>query len=177
MSKILLRTILIVVIASVGYGIYYAWNAFPIISSYSAKTMCSCVMLNGRQPADITNHELSTFPLSLVSVSASFNDSSATASVVGFAKRKAIYRKGLGCTLINEITEEELRAQQFTLATPPVVHTDTIPWPMGDRVPEYGPSEVDMEKINATVEAAFEFPEERRTRAILILHDGQIIAE
>jgi hypothetical protein len=118
MSKIILRTIVIVLVAAFGYGMYYAWNAFPIISSYSAKTMCSCVMLNGRQPDDITSNELSTFPLSLVSVSASFTDSSATGSVFGFANRKAIYRKGLGCTLINEITEEELRAQQFSLATP-----------------------------------------------------------
>lgn len=177
MRKIILRTILIVLVAALAYGIYYAWNAFPIISSYSAKTMCSCVMLNGRQPDDISNHELSTFPLSLVSVSASYTDSSATGSVFGFAKRKAIYRKGLGCTLVNEITEEELRAQKFTLATPPVVHTDTIPWPMGDLLPEYSPSEVDIEKINAAVEAAFEFPDERRTRAILIVHDGLIIAE
>jgi CubicO group peptidase (beta-lactamase class C family) len=177
MSKIILRTIFIVLIASLGYGIYYAWNAFPIISSYSAKTMCSCVMLNGRQPDDITKNELSTFPLSLVSVSSSYTDSSATGSVFGFAKRKAIYRKGLGCTLINEITEEELRAQQFSLATPPAIHTDTIPWPMGDLIPEYSPSAIDIEKINATVEAAFEFPGERRTRAILIIHDGQIIAE
>lgn len=59
------------------------------------------------------------------------NDSSVTASVWGMAKQKAIYRKNIGCTLINDITEEKLRSQVFLIPSTPPLNTDTILFPYG----------------------------------------------
>ncbi|HEY3429416.1 MAG TPA: serine hydrolase, partial [Cyclobacteriaceae bacterium] len=107
-------------------------------------------------------------------------DSSATGSVFGFAKRKAIYRKGLGCTLLSEIEEQELRSQKFILAKPPQINQDTVHWPSGNLVRDTLISGIDYDKINQVVNDAFTEPGEeknRRTRAILVVYDGQIIAE
>ncbi len=163
-----------------GYGLHYAWQAFPIISAYGAKTLCSCTMLAGRSEADVIANELGSGLLKLGSYRADFSDSSAYGSVFGLAKRKAIYRKGLGCTLVNEITEKELRAQQLHVAAKAPVQTDTILWPAGNRLSELDLSMYNLELLNAVADSLFYEPGKekiRRTRAFLIVHNGNIILE
>jgi len=138
------------------------------------------VVLGGRQSEDVISNELGSSTLSLGTFAFDFKDSSATGSVFGFAKRKAIYRKGLGCTLLNEISENELRDQKFNIAEPPSINQDTINWPMGNLIMDTFLTGIDYEKINKNVEDAFaESGEEktRRTRAIIVVYDGQIIVE
>ena len=54
---------------------------------------------------------------------------------------------------------------------------ETLPWPMGDRMPEEPlPSEIDAQKLQQAVDAAFE-PEEGLTAAFVITHRGRLIAE
>lgn len=181
MRKLILRSLLIIFLAALSYGIYYAWLAFPIISGYGAKNLCSCTMLAGRKAEDVIREELGSGLQSLGTFSVNYADSSATASVFGLAKRKAIYRKGLGCTLVNEITEEELRKQRWNVAAPPRVNQDTIPWPTGNKMPDsvnlFG---YNLDLLNKTINDAFEESGEeknRRTRAVVVIHDGNLIAE
>jgi CubicO group peptidase (beta-lactamase class C family) len=177
-KKILVRTILVVLLATLAYGIYYAWNAFPILTGYGAKNLCSCTMVAGRPYEDVIANELGSGLLTLGTYSVSFEDSSATATVLGLAKKKAIYRKGLGCTLVNEITEEELRKQAWKVPSPPAVDQDTIAWPSGNLISDSLPLDAyNLELLNTTVASAFEFPDSRKTRAVLVIHDGNIIAE
>ncbi|QOI98677.1 MAG: serine hydrolase [Flammeovirgaceae bacterium] len=181
MRKLILRFLLITIIAALTYGIYYAWLAFPIITGYGAKILCSCTMLVGRSETDVISNELGSGLLTLGSYKANYSDSSATATVFGLAKRKAIYRKGLGCTLVNEISEDELRKQSWQVAIPPRTNQDTIPWPAGNLLPDYlDLTAYDINKIQKAINEAFEEPGEeknRRTRAIVVVHDGKIIAE
>lgn len=166
--------------AAVAFGLWYAWQALPIISGYGAKDICSCVMIAGRNPQDVISNEVGKFPLSLGSFSVDFTDSSATGSIFGIAKKKAIYRKGLGCTLLSEMNEEELRGQYFNLPTHTTANTDTIPWPSGDLVKDTVLSSVDYSKLNLAVDSAFADHGEkklRRTRAILVVYDGYLILE
>lgn len=98
-----------------GGAIYYCWLAFPIISGGSAKIACSCSFIQGRKKESIEKEELGALPLSLGSIRVDNRDSSVTATVFGLARKKAIFRKGLGCTLVNEIPEKNLRAQSFII--------------------------------------------------------------
>jgi CubicO group peptidase (beta-lactamase class C family) len=137
-------------------------------------------MLAERDAIDVVEKELGQFPLSLGTYEVSFRDSSASGSFLGLANKKAIYRKGLGCTLVNEMSEAELRQQKVVLAQRPHVDTDTIPWPMGDKLPDSLPVNFNIEKMKAVVEEAFMEPgpdKLRRTRAILVVYDGQIVVE
>lgn len=178
-KKIIGLSLLIVLVGGLGYGIYYASQAFPIITGYGAKNLCSCAYLSGRSEQSVLDNELSAFPLSIGTFELHPEDSSATATVFGFARHKAIYRKGLGCTLINEMSEEELRGQKFNLPAA-LPNQDSIAWPMGNLVPDTVIAGIDYALLNKTVEDAFAEPGEtknRRTRAIIVIYDGQIVAE
>jgi CubicO group peptidase (beta-lactamase class C family) len=53
----------------------------------------------------------------------------------------------------------------------------TLPWPMGDRLPEGPlPPEIDRAKVDAAVAAAFT-PDEALTAAFVVVHKGRLIAE
>ncbi len=180
MKKVILRTFLVLILAGLAYGFYYAWQAVPIISGYSAKAMCSCAMVAGRNPDDIKKEELSFFPMSLSEAEVNFQDSSATSSVFGMATRKAIYRKGLGCTLVVEMDESDLRNQKANLATVPAIKQDSTAWPTGNLNSDSAFANLDMTKINAALDEAFSEPGDkktRRTRAMLIVYNGKIVAE
>ena len=172
------RILLLLVVALVGYAVYYLSQALPIIAGYGAKNLCSCVFLAGRNPEQVIQQELGASLINLGTYQAHYEDSSATGSVFGLSERKAIYREGLGCTLVSEISEEELRKQQIAVANKPSVNQDTIVWPNGNKV-------IDSlfnknEKVNAVVEAAFtELDIERpvNTRAVLVIHRGNLVAE
>lgn len=176
--KLIKRLLLVVLLAVLGYATYYLSQALPIISGYGAKNLCSCVFVAGRDPQQVIAQELGGALINLGTFEAHVEDSSATGSVFGLSKRKAIYRKGLGCTLISEISEEELRKQTIPVIAKPVVNQNTIAWPNGNRVID---SLVGRNvSLNKVVDAAFAEPDTANpvnTRAVVILHNGNIIAE
>jgi len=109
-------------------------ESLPIISGYGAKVLCSGVFVAGRDPGQVIKNDLSGFPINLGTYTVDRADSSVTGNVWGFAARKAIYRYGLGATLVSGMTEQELREQRMEPAAAPEVDADTMDWPSGDRV-------------------------------------------
>ncbi|MEO6330430.1 MAG: serine hydrolase, partial [Ginsengibacter sp.] len=175
-----LHLLLAVIFIALAFVIHYAWISFPIISGFNAKQMCTCIFVSGRDKKDLDTSEFSAAPLSLAKNEVNFIDSSVTSSVLGMAKRKAIFRKGIGCTLINEISEKELRAQVFHIASPPLLNTDSIPWPSGDKIPGTISPAINMDKLKVSVDEAFTEPypgKKQRTRAVVVVYDGQVVAE
>ena len=176
--KNLKRLLLLLLVAVIGYATYYLSQALPIIAGYGAKNLCSCVFVAGRDPQQVIQQELGTSLINLGSPQVHFEDSSATSSVFGLSTRKAIYRKGLGCTLVSEISEDELRKQPIHLASRPHLNQDSIAWPNGNRIPDSLFNRI--EKVNTVVESVFVEPDKENplnTRAVVIIHKGQIIAE
>lgn len=162
------------------FTIYYISQALPILSGYGAKNLCSCVYVGNRPAANVIANELASFPLSLGEFKIDPSDSSAYGSVFGLSVRKAIFRKGLGCTLISQIDEAELRNQKIRLAEKPVINQDTIAWPAGNLLNDSIPLNVDQAELQKIVDKAFEEPSDkpaRRTRAILVIYKDQLIAE
>ena len=179
-KRFIKRLVLLVLLVGLGYGINYCCLSFPIISGYGAKNLCSAVFISNRTPEQVIKQELGKFPLSLGTYKINYEDSSVTGSVFGFAKCKAIYRKGLGATLVAELSEEEIRKQHFLLATPPAINQDTIAWPMGNKTNDVLPDEVDQPALIAAVKSAFEEPDStkpKRTRVVVVLYDGNIVYE
>lgn len=161
-------------------GVWYAWQAFPIISGYGAKNLASAVYLQHRKPANVIKEDLGDFPLSLGTYTVNKKDSSVTASVWGFAKRKAIYRKGLGCTLINDFSEAQIRAQHFERTSMPQVNIDSIPWPYGDLITDTFPSSINKTLLDQAINNVMHTTLNGKpsyTRALLVVYDGKIIGE
>ena len=180
MKKKFLRVLLIVIIIVLAWVIHYAWISFPIISGYNAKQMCTCVFVSERDQKDIETNELADFPLNIATNKVNYQDSSVTSTVWGFATKTAIYRKGMGCTLINDITEQQLHSQSFQIPVSTLQNTDTIAWPYGDKIADSFPTAINKIKLNAAVDNAFTEPypgKKQRTRAVIILYNGQLIAE
>ena len=177
-KQIFKKAVLLLIIAALAYGVYYCWVSFPIISGYGAKISCSCVFIQGRSQESIEKEELGDMPVSLGSININHNDSSVTATVFGLAKRKAIFRNGLGCTLVNEISESDLRAQNFH--TPQHYIEDSARWPLGDNLATRLLTKAKRAEIDSAISFAFQQPfadKEVHTRAVLIIQNQSIVAE
>src|SRR5690348_13619860 len=111
--------------------IYIAVLFPPVMGGMAAKTVCSCMFVSGRTQQSVVEKELQVFP-GLDKFDIQVNpDSSVTASLLWHSS-KAIFRKGLGCTLLAEKDEAEVRQQKFVLPNPPSINQDSIQWPMGN---------------------------------------------
>jgi len=180
--KRLLRNILLtLLLITILVFIWLSSTVFRDVSGYGSKNLCSAVYLQHRDPKDVIREDLADFPVSLGKFTVNEKDSSATGSVWGVAKSKTIYRKGCGCTLINDFSEDEIRRQKFSFPARPAVSSDTVDWPYGERVVNSFPLNVNKEYLQTAINNVFKATsvngEPAFTRAVLILYDGNIIAE
>lgn len=179
--KIFKRSLFIILLIVLTYAGRLVWQAMNIISAYGAKDLCSCVYVSGRDPKDVIKNELNFWPTFYGSFKINYEDSSATGKVLGVATQKAIYRKGLGCTFVVG-SEEDVRHQPVNLYQHPKINSDTIPWPMGDKISGAVSEKINKEKLQAAIDHAFmetDTAHEKlmRTRAVVVVYDGQLVGE
>ncbi len=180
MPKKILRFILLLLAGALAYGIYYCWTSFPILTGYSAKLMCSGLFVSQRTEDDISSKDLSEKLMQLATCKVDYTDSSVTASVWGMAKQKAIYRKGLGATLVSEYSEAEIRNQTFTIPVSSPINTDTIPWPLGNLVSDSVVAGVNYDVVGNICMGVMQETWENtpsNTYALMVVYKNQIIAE
>jgi CubicO group peptidase (beta-lactamase class C family) len=168
----------ILIVACVGL-VFFLWKALPIISGFGAKALCSDIFLSGRPAADVIAQDLQSFPLGVASYSVDMQDSSVVASVFGLARKKAIFRSGLGATLISGMSEADLRAQRMVLAERSPINQDSLAWPDGDRVVDSLPAGLDKRLLDSVVADLFYqgAMHHQPTRALVVLYNGQLVAE
>src|SRR4030042_7048718 len=179
MKKVLSSLFYLLLIAIIIGVVIYAWPRLPIITAFAAKDMCSCVFIAERDPGSVEKQDLSFFPISLAKTKVNYDDKSVTASLFGLVKRKAVYREGLGCTVIVDFPEEEIR-QQSLPAIPPTLYTPDTPWPFGDRLPDSLPAGVDYGKLAESVDSAFDDPGVEpvlKTQSVVVVYDNTLVAE
>lgn len=177
MKKVIKRVAVLVLLVVVGYAISYAWRAFPIISGYGAKNLCSCAFVANRSVESVLEKELGTFPLSLGTFYIDKSENAAYGEVFGLATKKAIYREGLGCTLISELSENEVSSQAPQL--PSIAQpSDTVDWPYGTHlIPKDG---IKLDRLEQAVNKAFEEENPERlknTRGIVVVQNGKLLFE
>ncbi len=167
-KKIIYGLLLIVVLGIVYAGNFAIQYAY-IGSSYNAKTVCSCMFVSGRELDNIKVEDLYAVPFSNITVDK--EKQMVTANIYGFAETKAIYRKGLGCTLVNELSEEDIRKQSN------VPSADTLTEKLSL---SSSPAEINKTELDKIINKAFEEKDPKhiiRSRAIVVLYDGKLIAE
>lgn len=165
-TLIILMAAGVVLIYALSFGLKYAY----IGSSYDAKTVCSCMFISHRALENIKKEDLYAIPFAHIAVDQ--DHKSVTADIYGMAKTKAIFRPGLGCTLVNELSEDEIRQQPAFINSDSV--TDSI-----EKAPSLTPF-VDSAQLYHIIENAFletDTTKIKRTRAVVILHQGKLIAE
>jgi len=179
--KRLVRILSLILVSIIITALTFALiTAPPIMTGMAAKTMCSCVFVMNRTPESVTAKEMQVFPgLASVPFEINTTDSTVTTSLLWESSR-AIYRKGLGCTLLAEKSEAEVRAQKIITATRPSVDQDTIAWPQGNLLSETKLPNVNYAAIQQAVDAAFADKDPENpifTHGIVVVYDGQLIAE
>jgi CubicO group peptidase (beta-lactamase class C family) len=177
--KRIFRILALILLGIVVLSIAFVLVTFPsIMTGMAAKTMCSCVFVAGRTPESVVEKELQVFP-GVSKAKIEFTEDSIVSATLLGTTSTAIFRKGLGCTLLAEAGKDVLLDQKINLPAPPV-NQDTIPWPTGNLVTDSVPSEIKNDVLIKTLDEAFSEQDPEKplnTLAIVVLHDGKIIAE
>jgi hypothetical protein len=154
-----------------------AYRTALVGSGFTAELLCGGVFVSGRDAGAVRGVDL-TGPgyerLGYFSTRVEQDARRVTSSVYGLASQTAIFREGLGCTLIDGRTADTLRAEASTFAPLPV-SVDAL-WPEGDRVDLDAPPQ----GFDKAVDAAFAEPDPahpRNTRALVVVHNARIVAE
>jgi CubicO group peptidase (beta-lactamase class C family) len=163
--------LMIALLAILGLG---AWLAIKrpesvrLASAYAAKTVCSNVFIANRD-ADAVMRTDVQFAEHLVGklmrINVDVADRSVEAAFLGlFGKQRAAYADGDGCTLVSN-DENLLRA----IAAPSPPTPDSL-WPVGEKVQLSDSRHLQVAVSNPVLQGP-------GMRAIVVVHDGRIIAE
>lgn len=176
---------IIFIFVGIGVG-WFAGKTGPIGSGFVAKYICSSTFISGRDPQPVFAEDVK--PANPLAALAGFHidheEKTVTGSLYGMFNLKAIYREGCGCSLVVGTTEEEMHLQKLVppdFAKSRPRHREDLPWPAGNLPADVSQLEgIDMGRIEKAMDAAFaeSSPENlRQTRAVVVVYDGQLIAE
>jgi CubicO group peptidase (beta-lactamase class C family) len=178
--KKVVRVIAGLVVVVVLVAVYAGSKAFPIATGYGSKILCSGIFVSGRAEKDIIREDLNFWPVNLATFEVNYKDSSVSTALFGFAKKKAIFRHGFGATLLNDISEVELRSKRLHIPVTRAYQADSLPWPMGDKISGGFSTGIDSIQVKEAVERIFSQQDSSQvniTRALLVLYDGKLVAE
>ncbi len=157
----------LLVVAASAWGGRLAWRVLRIGPAYKAKVLCSLIFGSGRaidpDRAEEVSEELYR-PMRLFRVRVDRADATVTASFFGILPRTAVFRPEVGATLLSG---------NLPLGRTALVAT---PRPPGAVLPTRSGSPL----LDRAVAAAFEESnplKQRRTQAVLVMHDGRVVAE
>lgn len=173
-----------VILLLIGFVAYYVLvKVAPIGAGYKAKMLCSYLFVSKRESAPVLENDLEPFNplLRFVSAKVNYENKSVTASAFGLITRRAVYNDCLGCTIIPPSWQPgRLKFSSACVELVPA-NPETVPWPTGDlNATGTFPSEIDAVKLQAALENEFSEPppkKQRRTRAVVVVYRGRIIAE
>jgi hypothetical protein len=160
-------------LGTLGFGGYAVFVMLPRATGYAAKIACSAAFITGREPERVRAEELAA--VGFVRVEFDADAQAVRASVAGLAAQTASRRLGGGCTLVRGDLEVA------ALEPEAMPGSDDRAWPLGDASDLRGdPSGLDRVALEAALDAAFTEADPaapRRTRAVLVAYDGQLVAE
>lgn len=158
---------------------YFGFTTYPkldLISGFSAKSIASGHFIDNRSQEMIEKGDNDIDMIDLAKNKIVAIGKFAAASVYGLKERKAIYREGLGATLINDdfdVTKPYLVPKRTKL-------NNNLPFPYGNKEPKDTVfANVDYTKLNTAVANAFDKTGEikKRTRSVLVIYKDKIIVE
>jgi hypothetical protein len=153
---------------------FVAHRAGHVAAGMKAKSLCSGVFVSARTAEAVEREDLAPYDSALLdAVSARVDPAQqrVSASMFGFGEDVALYREGLGCTLTADVAPDVLAAQVRGLELSPRAAAP---------LPAAPPDPVRDARLASVVNAAFvDAPGAgaRRTRAVVVLHDAEIVAE
>jgi CubicO group peptidase (beta-lactamase class C family) len=171
-----LKYIGFLILIIVGYFGYDTYQKLDLISGFSAKSVASCHFIDNRNLIYIQKNDNDINLIDLAKNKISESEKYASASVYGLKTRKAIYRDGLGSTLI---VGDFDASKPFYLPKRTVIKNN-LAFPYGHQEPKDTVfKNIDYNLLKSTVENAFDTKNQnlKRSRAVLVIYKNKIIAE
>lgn len=147
-----------------------------LISGFSAKSVASGHFIDGRTLETIQKGDNDIDKIDWATNEINENGKLVVSKVYGLKTRKAIYREGLGATLINDDFDE---TKPYNVPKRTFLKNN-LPYPFGNNNPvDTVFATVDYNKLQKAVESAFDKAGEniKRTRSVVVLYKDHLIAE
>lgn len=161
-------------LGSLSYAAHTLSQIAPVGTAYAAKALCNGVFVSGRAAAGVIAVDIKAgvHPLlTLVEPTLDLAHHRTRATLLGLAAREAQFRPDLGCTLALGVSADDLLA-----STPAAMPAAAPSLPLA-AVPDPG---VDTPRLQQAIDGAFAEADSaplRRTRAVVVVHHGRLIAE
>jgi len=177
----------VILIVAVCISTWLLNKALPIGAGFTAKYLCSSTFISQRNPEIVFQEDVAPInPLfENVDWRVDSEKKSVSADYFGLFTTMAIYREGCGCSLVLGTSADQMRRQTFfQLSTEdgrrPARRKD-LPWPRGSQGPVDPKSlGIDSTKLQKALDSAFAEPgpaRPKKTRAIVVIYDGRLVAE
>lgn len=177
MKKRILLIISTILIIAIGGGLYYINLLTPIITGYAAKNLASGVFVGNRTQESVENTDLNFSFIKFTKNTVDYEKKEVTSRFL-WAKSKAIYIEGFGCTLVRGYDVATIRNRPYTVVPLPEMNPDTVAWPAGDKIADSIPVGINMEKLDmALTRAMNDSVGTKGTFAVAVAYKNQLIAE
>ncbi len=159
--------------------VYLRIEIYPqldMITGFSSKSVTSGHFLDNRSLETIEQGDNDIDKIDWATNEINDAERFVTSKVYGLKERKAIYREGLGATLINDDFDV---SKPYNVPKRTKINTN-LPFPYGNLDQKDTVfSNIDYVKLNAIVENAFDKKgqKEKRTRSVIVIYKNKIIAE
>ncbi|MGD1898433.1 MAG: serine hydrolase domain-containing protein [Phormidesmis sp.] len=162
----------------------YFFRFLRMVTAYKAKLLCSGIFVSGRDAEELLNSDLAVdglWPLRFLRAVVDVDQRTVRVSFLGGFESVAVYRAGLGSTLVVESTVERLKQQSLCFQKAFVQEKARESFcEQGLSVADEVPCYVDGVRLQRAVDDAFVETNRRRlkrTRAVVVIHKGEIVAE
>lgn len=181
MSRRIKLALAVIATLLVGAAIFVAVAILPTATAFAAKIYCSATFVTGIEAERGREQDLGNLAWlgGGLGVDVDHENKIVHTSFLGVANRSAMFREGVGCTMMQGRTPEAMQAQVPSL--PPALDFSTQPWPTGGQVPP-GQSVpgLNHQELAAAVDGMFAESDPEKplwTRAVVVVYDDKLIAE
>jgi CubicO group peptidase (beta-lactamase class C family) len=176
MKKKIFSVLIAVLIIGLGGGLYYIHLLTPIITGYAAKNLASDVFVGNRTQESVEAIDLNFSFIKFTKNTIDYRKKEVTSRFL-WAKSKAIYIEGFGCTLVRG-EESAIRNRPYTVVSLPAINPALAAWPAGDKLEDTIPTGLNVEKLNKVIaDALKDTVGNKGTFAVAVAYKNQLVAE
>lgn len=166
----------LLITALFSYPVYYGLQVVSIGATYKAKLLCTNTFFAGRKPEQVLREDLAG-PEKFIFFGIDYNNRSVSAWFPGIFTQHAFYLEGLGCVWSAGIEEQPFRklTNEWTVAV-----KRNSAFKNAAFVENYEHTGFHKRQLEIAIDNAFSEPDPEtpvHTRALLIVYQGQLIAE
>jgi len=174
--KKFLKIVALLLLVALIYLRIVIYPQLDLISGFASKSVASGHFIDNRSLETIQKGDNDIDKVDWATNEINDVNKFATSKVYGLKERKAIYREGLGATLINDDFDV---SKPYKIPKRTKLNTN-LPFPYGNKEPKDSVfSNVNYQKLNTAVTNAFDKKgiKSKRTRAVIVIYKDKIIAE